>query len=320
VWDRRKETAVARREEQESAADDARSVLGVRITHPERVVFPDAGCTKGDVASYYASAADRMLDLAGNRPISLLRCPNGSDGDCFFQKHAGKGFPGAIRTVDFEESSGKSQPYMVIASKEGFVAAAQMGTIEFHIWGSRADALERPDRLVFDLDPDEGLPFSDVTAAAREVGEFLGGIGLDSIPMVTGGKGVHVIVPLRPAADWETVKVFSRTVATGLAKRHPDRYVATMSKAKRTGRVFIDWLRNDRGATAVAPYSIRARPGAPVAVPVSWRELPQLKSAGSFDIGTALKRLQQPCPLQSMRANRSVSQATVDTLERLIAG
>jgi len=305
----------------EGAGKDAgkdRKFLGVRVSSPDRVVFPDAGCTKGDVASYYAKAAERMLDLAGNRPLSLLRCPEGTDGDCFFQKHAGKGFPDSVGSVDIEESSGKTEPYMVIRKPEGFVAAAQMGSIEFHIWGSRADRLEKPDRLVFDLDPDEGLGFAEVKAAAREVRKLLGDIGLDSIPMVTGGKGVHVIVPLKRTAEWETVTVFARTIASHLAARFPDRYVATMSKAKRKGKIFIDWLRNDRGSTAVAPYSIRARKGAPVAVPVTWAELARLRQANGFDISKAVKRLEQPCPLQSMEASQSISQAVVESLEKLI--
>ncbi|MBC7281202.1 DNA ligase D [Hoeflea sp.] len=292
--------------------------LGIRVSSPDRVVFPDAGCTKGDVAAYYAKAADRMLDLAGNRPVSLLRCPDGTDGDCFFQKHAGQGFPDGIGSVEITESSGKAQPYMVIEQPAGFVAAAQMGTIEFHIWGSRADALEKPDRLVFDLDPDEGLGFAEVKAAAKDVRKLLSDIGLESIPMVTGGKGVHVIVPLKRIAEWDTVAFFARTVASHLASIQPDRYVATMSKAKRKGKIFIDWLRNDRGSTAVAPYSIRARKGAPVAVPVTWAELGRLRQANGFTIPKALKRLEQPCPLQGLDVSQSISQAVVEALEKLI--
>jgi len=194
-----------------------------------------------------------------------------------------------------------------------------MGTIEFHIWGSRTDILEKPDRLVFDLDPDEGLSFSDVKKAAKDVRELLAEIGLESVPMVTGGKGVHVVVPLRRTAEWETVTFFARTVASFMAQRNPDRYVATMSKAKRKGKIFIDWLRNDRGSTAVAPYSIRARKGAPVAVPVTWKELSRLRSANSFDIGKALKRLDKPCPLQSVETKQSISQAVVEALEAQIS-
>jgi bifunctional non-homologous end joining protein LigD len=315
-----KEAAVVKLEKADKSTGETKTVLGVRISSPDRVVFPDAGCTKGDVAAYYAKASERMLELAGNRPVSLLRCPDGRDGDCFFQKHAGKGFPDGIGTVDIEESSGKTEPYMVISKTAGFAAAAQMGTIEFHIWGSRTDMLEKPDRLVFDLDPDEGLSFSDVKAAAKDVRKLLDDIGLDSLPMVTGGKGVHVVVPLRRTAQWETITFFSRTVASYMAQRNPDRYVATMSKAKRKGKIFIDWLRNDRGATAVAPYSIRARKGAPVAVPVTWAELSRLRSANAFDIRKALKRLEKPCPLQSMKSDQSISQAVVDALETMIGG
>ncbi|MEP3435407.1 MAG: DNA ligase D [Hoeflea sp.] len=315
-----KDAAVVELEKADKSTGETKTVLGVRISSPDRVVFPDSGCTKGDVAEYYAKASKRMLDLAGNRPVSLLRCPDGRDGDCFFQKHAGKGFPDSIGIVDIEESSGKTEPYMVIGKTAGFAAAAQMGTIEFHIWGSRTDMLEKPDRLVFDLDPDEGLAFSDVKAAAKDVRKLLTDIGLDSVPMVTGGKGVHVVVPLRRTAEWETITFFARTVASFMAQRDPDRYVATMSKAKRKGKIFIDWLRNDRGSTAVAPYSIRARKGAPVAVPVTWQELSRLRSANSFGLGKALKRLDKPCPLQTMDANQSISQAVVNALEDLIAG
>ncbi|MCZ4290729.1 non-homologous end-joining DNA ligase [Hoeflea alexandrii] len=310
---------MAKLEKPAQASDDQGAVLGVRITHPDRVVFPEAGCTKGDVAAYYAKAADRMLELAGHRPVSLLRCPEGIDGECFFQKHAGKGFPSGIARVDLTEKSGKTEPYMVIEKRQGVVAAAQMGTIEFHIWGSRTDMLETPDRLVFDIDPDEGLPFSDVKAAASDVRKLLEDVGLQGMPMVTGGKGVHVVVPLHRAAGWETVAAFSRTAAGGLALRHPDRYVATMSKARRKGRIFIDWLRNERGATAVAPYSLRARKGAPVAIPVTWRELSRLDSAHCFGIAEALRRLDTPCPLQAMNANQSISQDMVEGLKKRIA-
>mgnify|MGYP000365610509 CR=1 FL=1 len=313
-----KEASMVKLEKPESESGDAPDFLGVRISSAGRVVFPDAGCTKGDVAAYYAAAAERMLDLAGDRPISLLRCPDGRDGDCFFQKHAGKGFPSQIGSIDIKESSGKTEPYMVITEQAGFVAAAQMGAIEFHIWGSRADNLEKPDRLVFDLDPDEGLGFGDVRKAASDVRELLAEIGLDSVPMVTGGKGVHVIVPLSRIAEWDTVTVFARTIATYLAGRKPDRYVATMSKAKRKGKIFVDWLRNDRGSTAIAPYSVRARQGAPVAVPVTWDELKTIKSANCFGMAEARDRLKRPCPLQAATGRQSISKSVVKALEDAI--
>ncbi|PWW03554.1 ATP-dependent DNA ligase LigD phosphoesterase module /ATP-dependent DNA ligase LigD polymerase module [Hoeflea marina] len=300
--------------------DAPASVLGVRVTHPGRIMMPEADMTKGDLARYYARAGERMTVLAGDRPVSLLRCPSGRDGDTFFQKHAGKGFPDEIDEVEITESSGTPAQYMVIRSPQGFVAAAQMGTVEFHIWGARTDDLEKPDRLVFDLDPDEGLDFGDVKAAAKDIRDMLKRVGLDSVAMVTGGKGVHVIVPLRRVSDWETVTGFARTFAHLLAHRRPERYVATMSKAKRKGKIFIDWLRNDRGSTAVAPYSVRARANAPVAVPVTWQELARLKSANSFDTRQALKRLGKPCPLleASTSPGQSISRPVVEALEKLI--
>jgi len=175
------------------------------------------------------------------------------------------------------------------------VAAAQMGTIEFHIWGARTDRLHRPDRMVFDLDPDEGLGWPDVRSAAFDVAARLDALGLASVPVVTGGKGVHVCVCLRRTKGWDTVKLFTKTLAHVMAQAEPDRFTATMSKAKRKGRIFIDWLRNERGATAIAPYSVRARPGGAVAMPVTWDELASLAGPATFDQQAAAARLDQPC-------------------------
>ncbi|TYC51173.1 DNA ligase D [Rhodobacterales bacterium] len=291
--------------------------LGVSVSSADRIVFPDTKTSKGDLAAYYAEAAERMLALAGNRPISLLRCPSGIEGECFFQKHAGKGFPEQIETVEIAEKTGDEEPYMVIRDPAGLVAAAQMGTVEFHIWGSRTDNLEKPDRLVFDLDPDEGLDFRDVKAAAREVRDLLKELGLESVPMVTGGKGIHVFCHLRRTAGWETVNLFARTLATYLAQKKPKRYVATMSKARRKGRIFIDWLRNERGSTAIAPFSVRARAGAPVAVPVTWTELSRLKSANSFSIAKARRRLAEPSSLEKADADQSINADVIARLEKL---
>lgn len=299
----------------EAATDGGdEKIGGVRISSAGRVVYPDAGLTKGDVARHYETVAERMLEYAADRPVSLLRCPEGIEGESFFQKHAGKGFPDAVKSMPVEEKDGGTEDYIYIAAPEGLLGAAQMGTIEFHIWGAARDRIERPDRMVFDLDPDEGLSFADLKKAAQEVREGLEACGLESVPMVTGGKGVHVIVPLRRVAEWDTVKGFSKTFATILAERHPDRYTATMSKAKRKGRVFIDWLRNERGATAIAPYSLRARPGAPVAVPVTWDELAKLEAANGFHPADMKARLGRDCPLQSVKA-RGISAATVDALD-----
>jgi bifunctional non-homologous end joining protein LigD len=308
---------VTRERKQTPDEDQTVKVAGISISHAGRVVFEGAGITKADVARYYDAAGDRLMNEAGNRPVSLLRCPSGALEDCFFQKHAGKGFPDEIDSMEIEEASGEVADYMVIRDKAGFVAAAQMGTIEFHIWGAQADDLERPDRVVFDLDPDEDLGFDAVKQAATELRGLLDELGLESVPMVTGGKGIHVIVPLRRGAGWETVKLFARTVASHFADQKPDRYVATMSKARRKGRVFIDWLRNERGATAVAPYSIRNRKGAPVAVPLDWAELDDVSTANSFSLADARNRLRSGCPLEAVSRTRTISNAVVSKLDKL---
>ncbi|MHA3978218.1 non-homologous end-joining DNA ligase [Halovulum sp. GXIMD14794] len=281
---------------------DGLTLQGVRISNAGRVVFPRAGCTKGDVARYYDAVGGRMLWGMARRPVSLLRCPEGIDGACFFQKHAGKGFPAEVGRVAIEEESGTTADYLMIDRPEGLLAAAQMGAIEFHVWPARIDRLDRPDRLVLDLDPDEGLTFAEVQAAAQEIGDFLAEIGIETRPLLTGGKGVHLIAPLRRTVSWDRLKSFARTVAQGFAEDQPERFVATMSKARRKGRIFIDWLRNERGATAVAPWSVRARPGAPVAVPVGWDELAMLKAPNGFDMNAAKKRAAVADPHEGLAA------------------
>lgn len=275
-----------------SRADGDADVLGVRITHPGRELFQAERITKLDVARYYAAVAENMLPFARNHLLSLMRCPQGTHGQCFYQKHASDGFPDVIREVAVKEASGETENYMYVREAKGLVAAVQMGTLEFHVWGSPVDRLETPDRLVFDLDPDPSVGFSALKDAAISLRDALDAIGLQSAPMVTGGKGVHVIVPLMPRAPWEDAKHFAKAFAQGFADRDPDNFVATMSKEKRKGRIFIDWLRNERGATAIAPYSTRARAGGPVATPVSWSELFELDAANCFHIADILKRIE----------------------------
>jgi DNA ligase D-like protein (predicted polymerase) len=243
------------------------------ISHRDRVIFPEANVTKGALADYYATMGAAMLRWLARRPVSLVRCPQGTSGHCFFQKHDKGGFTSAVHHVPIREKDGGESDYLYVEDLEGVEACVQMGTIEFHGWGSTIDDLERPDRMVFDLDPDEGLDFADVRRAAIDLRDNLADIGLTSFAMLSGGKGVHVVVPLRPVAEWPAVKDFASRFAHALSENAPDRYTATMSKAKRKGRIFIDWLRNQRGSTSVLPYVVRARPGAPVATPVSWREL-----------------------------------------------
>lgn len=270
--------------------DDFPRVAGVAISSPDRLVFPDAGVTKLDLACYHDGMAGRILPGLANRPLSLLRLPEGMGGERFFQKHRGKGFPPGLKPVVIEESDGGRAEYMYVSDAAGLVGGVQMGTVEFHIWGSRRDRPGRPDRMVFDLDPGEGLGFPQVREAAVDLRDVLARCGLPAWPLVTGGKGIHVVVELRRTVDWSTVKRFAQTLATHLAESRPERFVAQMSKAKREGRIFIDWLRNERGATAIAPFSVRARPGAPVAVPVGWDELQSLGAANAFSLGAARER------------------------------
>ncbi|MCV2868289.1 DNA ligase D [Defluviimonas sp. WL0002] len=291
------------------------SVLGIEISNGDRQVFPDAGCTKLDIAEHYARVGKRMIALAGRRPLSLFRCPGGL-GECFFQKHGHGGMPDALSHIDIREKDGEIEDYLYATRPESLVAAAQMGAVEFHIWGARTDRLERPDRLVFDLDPDEALDWAEVRAAAIEVRDLLDLLGLRSGAIVTGGKGIHVWTALRRTRDWDVVKLFARTFAHALAEKSPDRYTATMSKARRKGRIFVDWLRNERGATAIAPYSLRARKSAPVAVPVTWDELEGLKAANGFRIGDMAARLDNACPAIAVRKDlQSLSNQVIDRLQ-----
>jgi bifunctional non-homologous end joining protein LigD len=196
-----------------------------------------------------------------------------------------------MKSLEIEEGSGKKEDYFYIDAAEGLIAAVQMGVLEFHVWGSRRDRIERPDRLVFDLDPDESLGFEEVRGAAFDLRAKLKELGLETLAMVTGGKGLHLIAPLERRAGWDEVKAFAKGFAATLAEAEPERFTATMSKQKRKGRIFIDWLRNERGATAIAPYSTRARQGAPVAMPIAWDELEALKRADGFSVAEAMERL-----------------------------
>ena len=256
----------------------------VHVSNRDRLIFPEAKVTKGQLADYYEAAGAIMLPWIAHRPISLVRCPQGRAKKCFFQKHDSGSFGDHVKHVSIREKDGDKQDYLYVDDIDGLVACVQMGTIEFHGWGSRVEDVEKPDRLIFDLDPDEGLDFEDVKKAARDIRRTLEDIGLTSFPMLSGGKGVHVVVPLTPEAEWPELKDFADRFARALAASEPDRFTATMSKAKRKGRIFIDWLRNQRGATAVLPYVVRARENAPVAAPVSWDELDDIDRAGFFTI------------------------------------
>ena len=264
----------------------------VAISNRERIIFPESSITKGALADYYAQVAPLMLPWAGSRPISLVRCPQGRAKKCFFQKHDVGSFGDAVQHIGITEKDGHEEAYLYIDTPEGLLTCVQMGTIEFHGWGARIEDVEKADRLVFDLDPDEGLDFEAVRSAAFQFRDILASIDLATFPMLTGGTGVHVIVPLTPQADWGEIKDFAHRLAKAVAQNDPDHFTAALPKAQRKGRIFVDYLRNQRGATAVMPYSARARPGAPVAAPLSWKEMETIDKPSHFTIadGKALAK------------------------------
>ena len=265
----------------------------IKISNRDRVIFPESGQTKGELADYYAAIAPLMLPWAAGRPVSLVRCPQGRAKKCFFQKHDSGSFGPHVHHVPIVEKDGGAEDYLYVEDAAGILACVQMGTIEFHGWGSRVEDVEAPDRMVFDLDPDEGLDFADVRKAAADIRKRLSDLGLTSFPMLTGGKGVHVVVPLSTGHSWDAHKDFAKRFAEAIALAEPERYTANMSKAKRKGKIFLDYLRNQRGSTAVLPYSARAREGAPVAVPLSWDQLKAAKNARLFGIGDARRLLER---------------------------
>jgi bifunctional non-homologous end joining protein LigD len=266
------------------------TVAGVTITHPNRMIYPDVKLTKLDIARYYEEIADWILPYLAGRPLTLVRCPEGPGGECFYQKHLRGSMPETVHGVWIKEKDGREE-YLAIDDLPGLISLVQMSVLEFHPWPAREDDVEKPDMLVFDLDPGDGVEWKDVVAAAREVRDFLGELGLTSFLRTSGGKGLHIVAPLSRRNTWEEFKAFAKGVADTMTSRAPHRYIATMSKAKRRGKLFIDYLRNQRGATAVASYSTRSRPGAPVATPLDWNELTARIKANTYGVTNLPKRL-----------------------------
>ena len=272
------------------AAKEEIALKGVRLTSPDKVLYPEQGITKRELANYYCAVADYMLPHVARRPISLVRCPAGRQRNCFFQRHAGSGVPPQVIEIaidGFEESGA----YLYIRNVEGLIALVQMGVLEIHPWGARIDRPDRPDRIIFDLDPGEGLGFADVMAAAHDLRAVLAERKLESFAKATGGKGLHVVIPIVRSYDWPTVKTFAKEIAVSMAADAPERFLTKISKAERKGRIFIDYLRNDPTSTAIAPYSTRARAGAPVAMPVEWEELQPGFDPAKFNVRSVPDRL-----------------------------
>jgi bifunctional non-homologous end joining protein LigD len=262
----------------------------IAITHPDRVVFPDDGYTKQDVADYYTSVMKWFLPGVVDRPTSVIRCPEGTAKACFFQKHMIQGLK-HVGSAKLKEESGAQATYIYPLNADSVIELVQFGVLEFHPWGATVQQPDLADRVVFDLDPGDDVAWDRVVAAARLVRKLLAQLGLESFLRTTGGKGLHVVVPLNPACAWPQVKDFAHAFASTMAQAHPLEFIATASKSQRNGLIYVDYLRNSRGATSVASYSLRARSGAPVAMPLRWSELGKLKSGRDFDIRSAPKRL-----------------------------
>jgi bifunctional non-homologous end joining protein LigD len=264
------------------SGEEVVDLLGVRLTHPDRVYYPDLGFTKLDLALYYVTIADVVLPYLEGRPLTLVRCPDGIGGETFYQKHPGFWTPPQVRRLTVP---GEAEQYLYVDSVPGLVALAQVGILEIHPWNSRRGHLEQPDQVIFDLDPDEALPYSRVTEAARRVRALLTEKGLESFVKTTGGKGLHVCVPLEPKRGWKELEEFTRLVAQRLARDEPQTFTANMAKSARKGKVYVDYLRNVRGANAVGAFSTRARESAPVSFPVGWDEIDRL--SGPTDLTVA---------------------------------
>jgi bifunctional non-homologous end joining protein LigD len=283
----------AEKAETASAAVSKSGVLdfaGIKLTHPGRVLWQDQGLTKLGLAEYYAGIADRILPFLVKRPLALVRCPDGIEGQCFFQKHSFAGLTAAVEIAHIADKEGTAEA-IVIHDLAGLINLVQANVLEIHPWGARIEDVDQPDTLIFDLDPGEGVEWSAVIAGALEVRQRLRDTGLESFVKTTGGKGLHVVVPLEPGVDWDTLKEFARRIAAAMEADDPSRYISTMAKKARSGKIFVDYLRNGRGATAVAAYSARARPGAPVSTPVHWDELGPKLTAARFTVANLPRRL-----------------------------
>ena len=274
-------------------ATPAGPLEGITLSNPDKPYFPESGITKAEVAAYYAAVAPYLVPHLAGRPLSLVRCPDGWQGQCFYQRHADKAVNAAVTRIEVPEGDRGTATYLAAGSAKALVALVQWGVIEMHPWGSRAPRLDRPDRLIFDFDPDADVSFESLVEGVRLLRTLLEEVGLTGFLKTTGGKGLHVVVPIRATLDWDTAKAFARSVADMMMHTFPDRFVVTASKARRKGRIFVDYLRNAEGATAVAPYVVRARAHAPVAMPIAWEELDHDVRGAFFNVRNALARLRE---------------------------
>jgi len=267
-------------------------VAGIAISNPDKPYFPEADLSKIDIARYYAAMAPRMLPFIAKRPLSLVRCPDGWNGQCFYQKNADKAVHPSVTRVAVPESKGTAT-YMGANTPDALAALVQWGVIELHPWGSRTPKLDSPDQLIFDFDPDDGMQWAKLVEAVGLLRTLLDDLQLSSFLKTTGGKGLHVVVPIRATLTWDDAKGFTKAIADLLVATFPDRFTSVMSKERRKGRIFIDYLRNGQGSTAIAPYAVRARKNAPVSAPLDWAELARDVRFDYFNAKNMLERLQR---------------------------
>jgi bifunctional non-homologous end joining protein LigD len=271
---------------------DRARVAGVSLSHPARQVYSDLGMSKRELAEYYRDIAEQMLPSVEGRPLTIVRCPRGQGGQCFFQKHFDDTSLVGLEGVDVEESTGVGR-YAIAVGVAGLVQLVQLGALEIHSWLARTDRLDCPDQMILDLDPGTGVAWSRLRDAAREVRERLGRRGLQSFLRTTGGKGLHVVVPLDAVHPWEEVRTYARSIAEAMQSDTPEAFVAIADKHARAGKIYVDYLRNARGATAIANYSTRAKRGAPVAVPIAWEELARITGADHYRLAGIRRRVAQ---------------------------
>ncbi|HEX7239767.1 MAG TPA: non-homologous end-joining DNA ligase [Longimicrobiaceae bacterium] len=266
-------------------SEEAAEIAGVRVTHPDRVLYPGQGITKRELAEYHAAVAELELPHLKGRPLTLVRCPAGQETECFYQRRAGKGTPRALGRVKVPVE-GEEETYLVADSLSAVVSLVQMGVLELHVWGARRDRLDRPDRMILDLDPAPEVGWAEVVDAARRTREVLARAGLESFVKTSGGKGLHVVAPIARRQGWDELRELSRRVAEALAREEPGRFLTRSSKEERAGKIYVDYLRNGWSASAVAAYSTRSRPGAPVSFPLEWDELGPDTTPGEFTVRT----------------------------------
>lgn len=310
-------SASAKRTRDRKAAARRATAGSMPITHADRVVYPGESITKGDVAAYYWRVMPWLLPNVIDRPLSVVRCPEGAEKACFFQKHPMNGLH-HVGTVELKEEKGSLATYMYAKHADSILELVQFGAVEFHVWNTVIDHLETTDNVVLDLDPSPRVSWQHVVAAARFLKEQLEELGLTSFVRTSGGKGLHVVLPVNPACPWQLAKDFSHAVAAHMTATHPKEFVDTASKAKRAGKIYVDYLRNARGATSIANYSLRVRTGAPVATPLRWEELPKTASGGAFTIHSVPKRLSRlrKDPWEKIGSVKQSLSAAVKELDR----